>query len=1548
MFVDVVCLQLVTHFASLTDPAFEQSTKSVEEAARAERERRGQLAQKPNSPPPARTLPIDQADIAAPPSVAGPSAHPSPSLRDTRFTHLHPTSGSSLPASPRIAAVPRLPGPPPAGGLPSLPTDEPQFSVTASSAPTTSPPFKKIEDASGPRATRFARDNIETTAASAFDRESPVDAAYDSVPSSVEPGVLFAMVQPSGSAKYSKASRAEDEERPGTSAGSIASEPMGPSGRFVSRSGAAAVARPHTSMDNPSLQPPHSGAQERQVQDSSQPRSPFTGSRLKGLGRSFRRAKGDAARKADRDSGSDASIAFGSSPEPFGPSALERASIESRTAYSQTSHASTLNDEVAGTRTIRRQTSAGGMNGHPLGSAGAATPRDNHTWDGQDTEQLMDDDGSGTPVLSPRLNGARRLPAMSGPSSSGSLHSNHRQHNLPGEDFTLDPFARQTDTSTVRQREALPAVSPGSIPPSADYWSASADTTGRSLQQHLEQSAGRNRSATNLRSDLLSPTSATQHDTIARDPVSNDVPQSKGGSRLARAFSKRRPRTSISDLETNRSLSPESGFRRISSSTAHGSAEGARSSSSHERARGRTSSVAGSIDSQQFPSAAQDGSRLEASGGAAALFGGGASSSGRPRTASLLPSLSIFGSSATRSRLSPNAHAQGELGSAASSSSALDKSLSAGTPMEFSRSSQGLARSNNAGPNMPSPAPIKEPKGPKIQPIEQESASEFAARVERIADRSEVASILASSGDKIYSDALHSHMQRFLFVGNPLDIALRKMLMDLCLPKETQQIDRVMEAFAKRYNECNEGLYGSEDQPYILAFSLMMLHTDAFNRNAKVKMTKADYVKNSSSSGVPQDILEYLYDNLTFTQFVYSNEADSQRKALENGSGQGGSASGFLAQMSGSAKDKGQKIDAYLLIKQGRLSQFQPAIENVIPEDDPYSYTGTAYDFNIPHLARAYMSAPSIEIAAQRSTPPAGGSAQWPGPELSSASSIGGADEPSVTLRVFKVGIISRKDDITDKSKKQNRRWKPCGMILSSSQLLFFRDLVWIEALHAQIGEQLAAADPEERKRGILIAPRISNFRPDGVLSLGDAIAVRDESYDKHHWVLRLIGIQGTTQHEYLFHTRDETDMNEWISGINFCACFRAFGIRVTNVDAMALTSANRDAAHSGWTSHNPGRGSFSAVSSPPPEMLRARIAARRREVMPLLEEVDKKLDANASELAELLRLARHFAILTPFQRATRERIEAAAIPLAARIRQLRILVAKNECRRYILASEIQVGDSSINSPTTGMSRETSQSGTELTGPQTPVSPSLLPERKGSYFSTAESTEGLSPSPSAEGLGLRTMPNTQGSGRTGGLGSVSEVSELEPSTPAVDDRIPGTAASIGSFANQPHDPASSSAGSQPGTPISSSRSFKLKFTGKNKSRQEVNEPFDVAESWQSTRAFRDPDRISLAQLPSIEQIEAATREKARRRGMNHAASTIGTSSSRKGSYAYSGSSVSGSYRGDASSMRKGGSSHKGSSNKSGPKSGGSGSSGKTNRLQNQPTDPPVFMHTWGS
>lgn len=109
--------------------------------------------------------------------------------------------------------------------------------------------------------------------------------------------------------------------------------------------------------------------------------------------------------------------------------------------------------------------------------------------------------------------------------------------------------------------------------------------------------------------------------------------------------------------------------------------------------------------------------------------------------------------------------------------------------------------------------------------------------------------------------------------------------MEVGLPRETQQIDRVIEAFAGRYLECNPMLFTSEgerllapasallfnsyqDHPYVLAFSLIMLHTDAFNKSNKRKMTKADYIKNTRLPGVGTEVLDVSRPQRTIPQLI--------------------------------------------------------------------------------------------------------------------------------------------------------------------------------------------------------------------------------------------------------------------------------------------------------------------------------------------------------------------------------------------------------------------------------------------------------------------------------------------------------------------------------------------------------------------------------------------------------------------------------------------------------------------------------------------------------
>jgi len=92
---------------------------------------------------------------------------------------------------------------------------------------------------------------------------------------------------------------------------------------------------------------------------------------------------------------------------------------------------------------------------------------------------------------------------------------------------------------------------------------------------------------------------------------------------------------------------------------------------------------------------------------------------------------------------------------------------------------------------------------------EGDTPAKYLIRLEEAVNRGAVATILSQSNDEFMKNVLRSYMRGFKFFGDPLDMSTRKLLMEVELPKETQQIDRVLQAFANRYHECNPGVYAS-------------------------------------------------------------------------------------------------------------------------------------------------------------------------------------------------------------------------------------------------------------------------------------------------------------------------------------------------------------------------------------------------------------------------------------------------------------------------------------------------------------------------------------------------------------------------------------------------------------------------------------------------------------------------------------------------------------------------------------------------------------------
>mmetsp|Transcript_50324 Transcript_50324/g.140487 ORF Transcript_50324/g.140487 Transcript_50324/m.140487 type:complete len:431 (-) Transcript_50324:141-1433(-) len=115
--------------------------------------------------------------------------------------------------------------------------------------------------------------------------------------------------------------------------------------------------------------------------------------------------------------------------------------------------------------------------------------------------------------------------------------------------------------------------------------------------------------------------------------------------------------------------------------------------------------------------------------------------------------------------------------------------------------------------------------------------------------------------------------------GVTLDHALRLMSQHLCLPRESQQIDRIVEAFAKAYCEANPGSFPDEDSAYLTLFAIVMLNADVHTAQVKKKMTKQQFVSNTKLAVplVEAVVFEDIYDRVQLEEITLGARRSSGR-----------------------------------------------------------------------------------------------------------------------------------------------------------------------------------------------------------------------------------------------------------------------------------------------------------------------------------------------------------------------------------------------------------------------------------------------------------------------------------------------------------------------------------------------------------------------------------------------------------------------------------------------------------------------------------------------
>ncbi|KAI9713650.1 MAG: hypothetical protein M1812_006622 [Candelaria pacifica] len=615
---------------------------------------------------------------------------------------------------------------------------------------------------------------------------------------------------------------------------------------------------------------------------------------------------------------------------------------------------------------------------------------------------------------------------------------------------------------------------------------------------------------------------------------------------------------------------------------------------------------------------------------------------------------------------------------------------------------------------------------------EDDTPAKYLIRLEEAVSRGVVASVLSKSSDTFSHAALRSYMRGFPFYGDPMDMAIRKLLMEVELPKETQQIDRVLQGFADRYDECNPGIFASPDQAYFIAFSILILHTDVFNKNNKHKMQKHDYVKNTQGEGIADDILECFYDNISYTPFIHVEDdldingerivAQKGRKKLLK-----------VSHVEPMRKNSKEPVDPYTLILDNRLESLRPTLKDVMNLDDPYNYLGTAKTLDLPNLHKTFFKSGVLQIVSARSRPEA----------FMHSTTVTNPDDTRsgvVDIKVTKVGVLWRKEV---KRKKTRSPWQEWGAILTGSQLYFFRNVSWVKSLvqqHDAHHKQGHAGHP------VIYKPPLEVFKPDALMPTDDAVALMDASYKKHKNGFIFVRHGGF---EETFLADTEVEMNDWLAKLNYAAAFRSAGVRMRgvvggNYDGQRSRGMRRmDTSSSARTVQGP-TGEVSIQSGKIDPQLAQQILVARRQIMTLrISEGEEKLQAAQKELESQLRNARHLQILAPIQVKTREQLILAAGRMSAKLKWVRMEMWRMKCHTTILKMDL---DDEIKTSTDAQIRNERLSYQAPLASSTPSSAHValgrLETKAPSIASPQRTLIGTQPSPKDGELGMEDVFRT--------------------------------------------------------------------------------------------------------------------------------------------------------------------------------------------------------------
>ncbi|KAJ2490305.1 GDP/GTP exchange factor for ARF [Coemansia sp. RSA 2050] len=129
-------------------------------------------------------------------------------------------------------------------------------------------------------------------------------------------------------------------------------------------------------------------------------------------------------------------------------------------------------------------------------------------------------------------------------------------------------------------------------------------------------------------------------------------------------------------------------------------------------------------------------------------------------------------------------------------------------------------------------------------------------------------------------EVLQAYIQQFDFSGRRLDEALRSLLGTFRLPGESQQIERIVEAFSATYFASGPADIANKDAAFILSYAIIMLNTDQHSPQVKSRMKIDHFARNLRNVNDGQDFrsgfLADVYNAIRDREIVFPEEHEGE------------------------------------------------------------------------------------------------------------------------------------------------------------------------------------------------------------------------------------------------------------------------------------------------------------------------------------------------------------------------------------------------------------------------------------------------------------------------------------------------------------------------------------------------------------------------------------------------------------------------------------------------------------------------------------------------